>query len=266
MPKKENNSYRPKTHLRFSWGLVINVLLVGVGLAIIGYTADLLIKNKISTYAAIAVIVVDSLSVIWNISVLRKRSSVVGAGRAIFTIVILVIITLVVCAYTGVQPFSGYKDDIGNYFNKASSTVSESNPTSAPLRDTVFNVDNIQWEVSLNSIKWNKAKVSISLSITNKGTIPADFPYSDIAQISFDHSTNFQVVDSYGLSFSPDNNAPYTYYLPTTFYIAVYPKETRNINLGFEVNPMSGDITLYVTRSIHTETQQIRLFALGSPQ
>ena len=111
----------PINRLKFSWGFVINILLIGIGLAIIGYTAELLIKGRISTYAAIAVIVVDSLSTIWNIATLRRRFGKVRIVRAVLTILILTLITLTVCAYTGVHPFSDYKDKIGNYFNINSS-------------------------------------------------------------------------------------------------------------------------------------------------
>ena len=57
-----------------SLGRMIVLILIGVAIAVIVYTVDLLLDHRVNTGIAIAVIVASVLSVLWNASILGRKS------------------------------------------------------------------------------------------------------------------------------------------------------------------------------------------------
>ena len=55
-------------------GRMIGLILIGVAIAVIVYTVDLLLDHRVNTGIAIAVIVASVLSVLWNASILGRKS------------------------------------------------------------------------------------------------------------------------------------------------------------------------------------------------
>lgn len=55
-------------------GRLIGLILIGVAIAVIIYTVDLLLDHRVNTGIAIAVIVASVLSVLWNASILGRKS------------------------------------------------------------------------------------------------------------------------------------------------------------------------------------------------
>ena len=110
-------------------GKMLLLFLIAVGLAIIGYTINLLLNDSVDTTIAIAVIVANSIVVIWDASILTKRYRRVRPGRIIATFVAFALIVSVVCAFAGVAPFSTAMDSIVGFFTGSE----EGSPGGAPL-------------------------------------------------------------------------------------------------------------------------------------
>ncbi len=112
----------------------------------------------------------------------------------------------------------------------------------------------LTWEIVLKSVVWSGAEVSVNLNVTNKGNQPADFPYDNVGG---PRSVNFIAIDSYGISYTPEEN-------PTFNVESIYPGETRTFKTEFTLNSRPGKTALYVTR--YTGVQKVILFDIGAPK
>ncbi len=122
-PKAEKS---PKKQLRirfnirkphWTWIFFLFVLCIGIG--IIAYTTyRILHNNQIDFIAGISIIAVTTFVILCNITVLSKWYRKIGTRRITFTIIPLALIMFVMLAYINVAPFSTWKTDIVNAFNK----------------------------------------------------------------------------------------------------------------------------------------------------
>jgi hypothetical protein len=138
-------------------------------------------------------------------------------------------------------------------FVACSSSVSS---TKQKLETVTIKDKIIPWEVVLKSVVWNGANVSVSISVTNKGQQPADFPNDEAGGV---RSVNFITIDSYGIIYYPE-----AYGFQDFDVELIYPDETRVYQATFALNPNSGNTALYVTR--YTGSQKLILFDIGTPK
>ncbi|MFC1971106.1 hypothetical protein ACFLV0_04145 [Chloroflexota bacterium] len=123
-----------------------------------------------------------------------------------------------------------------------------------PVQTLRIQNENIFWDVSLYSVEWDGAEVTIHLSVTNDGDKPATFPYPSVYHPVV---VEFRVVDHYNQWFDNNNSERWV-------SGDIYPGETRSGELSFLVNPRSGDSALYVTW--YTGTSRGHLFDIGHPE
>jgi hypothetical protein len=164
------------------------------------------------------------------------------------------IVVVLVFAFAGVEPFQTYKDNVGENVSDWTSGKGALT-TTTPTQKITLKAGSITWEVVLKSVRWSGSKVIATVSVTNKGKSPADFPFEKVDPLGI--VIDFGVVDSYGMWFSTDGS-------PIFNASKIYPGETRTFKPSCTVSPRSGYVVLYVTW--FTGTSRMQLFNLGAPK
>ena len=123
-----------------------------------------------------------------------------------------------------------------------------------PMQTKLIQIDNMYWEVSLYSVKWDGAEATVNLSVSNEGDKPATFPYPGVHHPA---TTEFLVVDSYNQWFGNSSSKKWV-------SGDIYPGETRRGDLTFSVNLRSGNTALYV--SWYSGIRRGYLFDIGHPK
>lgn len=111
----KRNAYHNKSST--SWGWVLLILLMYIGVGFIIYTANLLNNHHIHFNVGIGIITITSIVILCNLSVVMKWHRRVTSKRIIATIASSTLIALVMLAYAGITPFSTGKNEIVSFIH-----------------------------------------------------------------------------------------------------------------------------------------------------
>ena len=249
----------PRVYLRSTWQntsirILLNLSIV-LGAALVVWYATRVFSHKTSPLLGALSLLLAAAAVVVLTWLLRKRFLWVKPSFKLTALCVAIV--AVVFAFAGVEPFQGYKNSLSAAILDRTGRPGLSSPssTTAPAQTMTLRVGSIPWQVTLKSVGWSGSRVTAQFAVTNKGPIPADFPYENVDPLGV--VVDFGVLDSYGMWYATDGH-------PTFQVQKIYPGETRTYKPSFVVSVRSGNVSLYVTK--YTGTSRMKLFDLGAPR